>query len=370
MSAARVGRPIRVVMAMPHPRHPGGITALVDSWEQAGLGGMVELAILPTSAMDASLPAKAAMAARAQGRLLRLLASSRRPDVLHLHASTGASLLRKLALGGCARLADVPYVAHLHSGGIDAWLARSPLHRALARRLVSGAAATIVLAERWRGTATGLGAGRIEVIPNGIARSERERLERVRGLRRSEPSRPATDGSPGPPVLLFYGRWGPVKGLDRLAAPLRRLGRDDYELRIYGNGDRAWLERALADLPGRVTISGWLGGERKLSELAGAAAVVSPSRAEGLPMAMIEARAAGATVIATTVGAVEEVLGDYPAAILVADGDAAALERALEQVLDGELDPEPASSAGLPERFRAEVAVERVSSLYRELLGR
>lgn len=360
-------RPIRVLMATPDPRNPGGITALVDSWVQAGLGGAVELALLSTSAMDAPLPVKAAMAARAQGRAMRLLASGRRPDVLHLHASTGASLARKLALARAGRAAGVPYVAHLHSGGIDGWLARSHLNRVLARDFVSGAAATVVLAERWLPTAEKLGAKRVEVIPNGIAAAQRRRLEEV-GRARGRGS----DGTP--PRLLFYGRWAPVKGLDRLAETLRKLGRDDYELHVYGNGDRAWLNRTLAGVAGRVTIGGWLEGERKLDELTGAAAVVSPSRAEGLPMALIEARAAGTPVIATDVGAVAEVLSDYPFAALIADGDAAGLERALGLALDGALgapDGSPARAhAELPDRFRAEVGVTRVVELYREIIGR
>ena len=362
MIASEPNSPLRVVMAAPDPRHPGGITSVIASWRRAGLGRAVELVELPTSAMDSSLPAKLWSAARALGRLVWMQAFGPRPDLVHLHSSTGGSLWRKLALAWCCRLGRVPYVVQMHSGGFEPWLAASRLNRAAARSLFAHAATAIVLGERWVAPARALGAPRVEVVPNGISESERRTLAGV--MRSAAEHREAGD----PALLLFYGRWAPVKGADRLAGALRELGRDDYEVRLFGNGDRRWLEEQFRGLPGAVSIGGWLGGERKLAELGRADAVVAPSRREGLPVALLEARAASVPVIATDVGAVAGVLAGYPDALLLDADDDRGLREAISILLDGEW---PASAGSrvepgeLPIELRSEHAVERLVEIYR-----
>jgi glycosyltransferase involved in cell wall biosynthesis len=352
-------KPLRVALAAPHPRHPGGIVSVISAWRDAGLGERVELVELPTSAWDDPLPRQLAQALRALVRLA-LLAARRRVDVVHLHASVGGSVYRKLALSWVCRLGAVPYLAHEHSGSFTGWLAGSRLRRRLARSLFANAAACVVLAEVWRPAVESLGARRVAVIPNGLAAAERARLERCRA---SRPARPANH----PRRLLFYGRWAPLKGPDRIADALRALGRDDLSLHVYGNGDEAWLRACFEGVPGEVEIGGWLEGKVKLEELSGADALLAPSRAEGLPTALIEARAAGTPVIATAVGAVSEALDGYRPALLLRDGDDAALRDAIAAVLDGCWPPEGATPGPFPRRLTAEDACERLLEVYEEV---
>lgn len=349
-------------MASPDPRNPGGITAVVESWRRAGLADAVELVELPTSAMGSPLSAKLAQAARATLELGRMLLAGDRPDVVHLHASTGGSLLRKLVLSWCCRLTGAPYVAHEHSGELEEWIGGSSLRRAAAAALYSGAEVTIVLAERWRPTMRALGAKRVEVLPNGLSDAERELLGRSQRAR-------ATGPDSGKKMLLFYGRWVPKKGPDRLAAALRRLARTDYELRLYGSGDRERMIETFRGVPGEVTIGGWLAGERKLAELGRAAALIAPSRAEGLPMALVEARAAGTPVIASDVGGVAEALRGYPAARLLDPDDDQALREAIERLLDGEW-PGEYEPSEFPAALRSEIAVERLIEIYESVMSR
>ena len=143
----------------------------------------------------------------------------------------------------------------------------------------------------------------------------------------------------GPAVLLFYARWAPKKGPDRLAAALRSLDRSDYELHLYGSGDRDAIAATFAGVAGEVIIGGWLEGERKITELGSAAALIAPSRAEGLPVALVEARAAGTPVIASDVGGVAEALRDYPLGLLLDPTDDGALREAIGRLLDGAWPP-------------------------------
>lgn len=350
----------RVAMLGYSPEHPGGVTRVTSSWIEAGLGGRVELKEIHTSRWDDPRPRQFVQALAALLTLSWVLLR-RRADVVHLQLSTGGSLLRKLAAAFLCRAFRVPYVVHVHSGDFESWVGRSALARRGARLLIAAAAVTIALAERWRPFFEQLGARRVVVIPNGLSPTERRALDAVREVPRPRDSRA------GNPVLLYYGRWTSGKGVDRVAAALRELGGADYEVRLFGSGDRKWLEAAFEDLDGVVRIGGWIDIDRKVAELAAATVLVVPSRVEGFGQVLLDARAAGVAVIASDCGAVGEVLEGHAPVLLSGCGDDEGLRAALGRVLDGSWPPRGFESPPLPERFRAEAAVDSLVDLYTDL---
>ena len=130
----------------------------------------------------------------------------------------------------------------------------------------------------------------------------------------------------------MLGRLGERKGTyDLVAAAEAALGKNP-ELRFCLAGDGE-VERARAivkekGLEGNIDVVGWVNGEEKLRRLHEAATLVLPSYHEGLPMAILEAMAAGKAIISTNVGAIPEVVGDGNG-ILVEPGDVPALTQAL-----------------------------------------
>lgn len=99
--------------------------------------------------------------------------------------------------------------------------------------------------------------------------------------------------------------------------------------------------------------------------------VVVPSRAESMPYIVLEALAAGRTVIASDVGGISEVLGKQSAALVPAD-DSDALARAMADAITV-----PGwSAANMPERdgfhaiFSSRTMASRVTAFYEELRGR
>jgi glycosyltransferase involved in cell wall biosynthesis len=137
--------------------------------------------------------------------------------------------------------------------------------------------------------------------------------------------------------LLFVGRLTEIKGLRVLFQALdilRRDGRDDIVLTLVGDGnDRALAEAEAARLGG-VTLLGYRSQGEVVEALREADALVLPSFAEGVPVVVMEAMAAGLPVIATQVGGISELVEQGVSGRLVAPGDAKGLAATICDLAD------------------------------------
>jgi glycosyltransferase involved in cell wall biosynthesis len=107
------------------------------------------------------------------------------------------------------------------------------------------------------------------------------------------------------PLVLFFGRVTPKKGLDILAGALKLLAEDvpDVRLAIVGGGDppgfenqvKTWLRQR--GVEHRAVLAGQLTGSAKLSALADADVFVLPSHEENFATAMFESMASGLPVV-------------------------------------------------------------------------
>lgn len=93
---------------------------------------------------------------------------------------------------------------------------------------------------------------------------------------------------------------------------------------------RPEIEAAIAarGIGANVSITGWVDEARVRAEIAGAHALVMPSFAEGLPMVVMEAMAAGRPVISTYIAGIPELVRP-DTGWLVPAGDADALSEAM-----------------------------------------
>ena len=297
-------------------------------------------------ATDARRPLKdAAAVARSLARLARRLRAER-PDIVNVHFPMGQSayfaLLRPL-LG--YRL-----VLSLH--GSDLLEPVGPVRRVLGA-LLRRADAVVVVSRPMRRVAIerhGVDPARVHLVPNGID-VRFWAPDDVPGA--ISGATPATTASPtpspseppaGPSRLLAVGRLVDVKGFDLLIDALAALSRArpglDARLEIVGDGpERAALERRVdaAGLADRVTLPGHLGPVALRERLRAATLFVLPSRSEGVPLALLEAMAAGVPVLAADVGGVGDVLRAGLPECLVAPDDVDALAAGIAARLD---DPE------------------------------
>jgi glycogen(starch) synthase len=139
--------------------------------------------------------------------------------------------------------------------------------------------------------------------------------------------------------LLYYGRFDVFqKGLDTLVEAFAILQRDypDLELYIAGRGKDEERVRELVRALGveqRTRILPGVSREMVLDLFSGALALLMPSRLEGLPMVPAEAMVAGVPVVATSVGAIPEIVEPPHGGVLVPPDDPHALAEAAVSLL-------------------------------------
>lgn len=177
----------------------------------------------------------------------------------------------------------------------------------------------------------------------------------------------------GPDVFAFFyvGRLNSVKDLGTMLDAFAALPTDvSSRTRLYlvGDGPEREMLEAKRDMLGLHERATFLGARSDVSEVLMAAdAFVMSSISEGLPMALLEAMAAGVPCIATAVGGIPELFGD-DRGLLVPAQDALALADAMASIARS---PElrqrlvTNATANLVRHY----ALDAVANRYLELLG-
>jgi glycosyltransferase involved in cell wall biosynthesis len=152
----------------------------------------------------------------------------------------------------------------------------------------------------------------------------------------------------GPPVFLVACRLVEEKGVHVLLEACRHA-RAPWRLQIAGEGpERGRLETMARGLGGRVSLLGQLTPADLQTHMAAATAVLLPSIwYETFGLTAIEAFAAGRPVIASSIGALQEVV-DETSGLRVAAGDAEAFAAAMDLLAQ-----DPALTASLGRGARA-----------------
>ena len=174
------------------------------------------------------------------------------------------------------------------------------------------------------------------------------------------------------------------KGVLYLLQALQLLRKDGIKLTIVDDADRhsSYIEdvgplpsygfklvRKL-NLDGLVHFTGRLTREEMVKRYSAAKIAVVPSLYEGFGLPAAEAMACGVPVIATTGGALPEVVGD--AGILVPPRNADALAAAIKQLLADKQAQQRMSEAGrkrVREKFSWEQAARKTLEVYQEVLS-
>lgn len=141
---------------------------------------------------------------------------------------------------------------------------------------------------------------------------------------------------------------------------------------IIGDGPE---RDALADEAGKLGIRHrviFAGSRTDIPDLLRAIDVFAfPSLLEGLPMALLEAQAAGVPTVATAVGAIPRVIVDGVTGLLVPPGNPATIADSISRLLENPDAARAMAAAGVErvrDTFSADVMARKYLDLYREIL--
>ena len=311
----------QVWMAGPSLTAPGGMSAVVTAYRDAGLFESAGVRYLNTYESP-HLATQLLVFGRAWLALLRGLMAGR-VALLHVHSASRGSFWRKSLLCALARWFRVPYLFHIHSGEFEVF-ATQECGRFAGRwlRLTLGHAhSVLVLTPGWQLALQPLAPTVVcVVVPNPVVLPDLEPAPRC--LRRR---------------LIFLGRIRQKKGaFDLLRAMAKVLPKvPDATLVMAGDGEIEAARALCADLGLQhcVSFPGWIDGQAKEAALRASDVFVLPSYFEGLPIGILEAMASGVVVVASPVGGVPDLLTAGVDGRLVAAGDIQGLADALVHVL-------------------------------------
>ncbi|CAB4618496.1 unannotated protein [freshwater metagenome] len=237
-------------------------------------------------------------------------------------------------------------------------LVRRAIHRGAWIHTVSGSVALEVIEH------FGADPSRVVAIPNGapapVDASDCERLA-VRGRVIAGADR----------YVLGLGTIEPRKDFPALVAAFDSLAHSRPDLRLVIAGPEGWGAEAVAEAVAaaqhsdRIVRLGWVSDDDRDALLAGADVFAYPSLYEGFGLPPLEALAHRTPVVATSTGALPEVLG---AAAAWADvGNIESLAAAISSVLDNESVATDIVAAGLDRlaRFSWDATVDSLADLYR-----
>lgn len=370
-------RPLRVLAAIDSLTWGGAEMLLGDFAAGAPAAGL-DLSVIYLQGVDES-PARARLVAhgleptlvpitllydpRSSARVFGHIRRAR-PDVVHTHLGN-ADLLAGLS----ARACGIPFFSTLHVMAWDATgreLVKSRMMAAARRRAhrviaVAAAAREAYLATGWDRPQ------HVVTLHNGVPGRERpgsgEAVRAELGL------------APDDVVVTMLSVLREGKGHDVAIAAVAALRERFPRLRLLVLGEgptRPEIERLAAPLGDGVLLAGQRGDVMEVLDATDV--LLHPTSIDALPTALIEAGAAGVSVVSTAVGGVPEIVEDGVSGVLVPpppapDAVAAALAGLLE-------DPELRASMGaagrrtFEARFTAEGWAHRLRALYEDALAK
>lgn len=278
----------RVLQIGPEPGSPGGMASVIEELTNLPLNGYELLSLPSWGNRKGVLSLQTAATAGIQ-----MLRSRNAWSLAHIHLSEFGSFVREGGLVLLSHFLKKPVVVSLHGARFAEQVKRHPR---ITRFVLSRASHVLCLGPHQQQIVKTIVPGaQTSLIANpvGQVRAEEGEGHRAQSAVADSPNHES-------PRLLFVGEVGLRKGADILLDAWRTLSTEfpDGELRLIGPRTREPL-----DLPSpAVSCLGVLSRDEIRTEMRSATLVVLPSRAEVLPMVVLEALQQGARVVYSRVG--------------------------------------------------------------------
>ena len=260
----------------------------------------------------------------------------RKIDVVHLTSSGSLSVVRDIVISILVRLFSVNFVYHLRFGRIPKISILNTLEWRCIVSSISRATNTIVLdKDTYAAIKIFAPKANVSLIPNCVDESLFN-IHKEFGTKKK--------------VALFVGWVVPSKGITELVEAWSILRPSGWILKIVGPCDKKYQSELLFKFESKnIFFLNELSHPNAMKEVAACDLFVLPSYSEGFPNAVVEAMALGRPIIATSVGAIPEMLSSG-AGLIVKPKNVNALMSALNMLIH---DPIMRDSMGTQAREKA-----------------
>ena len=246
-----------------------------------------------------------------------------RPKTVHYTSSASFALLKDYMVARWMKLIGANFVIHWHFGRIPELREKQNAEWKILIKVVKAAKTSVVLDALSLKALRDEGFSNVYQIPNPIS-EELELLARSMDFKTERIQRKD---------ILFVGHLIPAKGIQDLVEAFCQLS-SGSKLYLVGPIAKNFKDEICAQLAhcgkaGAVIFTGELSKEEVYRYMKKCEMLCLPSYTEGFPNVIIEAMAAGCPVVASRVGAVEEMIAspDYgPAGICIEPGNIAHLK--------------------------------------------
>ncbi|MCE5174381.1 MAG: glycosyltransferase family 4 protein [Bacteroidales bacterium] len=254
----------------------------------------------------------------------------KKPDVVHLISSAYYGLFRDFVLLGRLKKLGVKTVIHFRFGRIPSLSKQNNWEWKMICLVVNRAGKVIVIDKKSFETLIEHGYKNIEYLPNPIAK-DIEDMERITDVDFSERQKG---------YVLFVGQVAPKKGIMELVTACADLEMV-RQLTLIGPYEKK-IEQQIRHIASKRDDGRWLqlkdvqNTEVVLESMRKCNVFVLPSYTEGFPNVILESMITGCPIVATSVGAVDDMLNtkdSKPAGICVKPQDIDKLKAAIQTFL-------------------------------------
>ena len=284
---------------------------------------------------------------------------AQKADIVHINtALTDRSIWRDAALVRAAKFARRPVVLALHGGKYLENEFDNSRVAAATQSMLRAATLVVVYSElekekidrRWKHLP-------IRILPNAVPMRDGGVPERNNQV----------------PLIIFFGRLHESKGLNEITKACKKLKENgfDFQFNCFGDGPMkdVFLPQLREILSERFHYGGVFKGSDKYAELDKADIFLLPSiYGEGLPMAILEAMAAGCLIVASEMASVAAVIDDGVNGYLVEPGNTGQLISRLKMIFDSKPEWRPLQEAAIEtvrERFAISDYIDKLEEIYR-----
>ncbi|MBR0117192.1 MAG: glycosyltransferase family 4 protein [Prevotella sp.] len=328
------GRPLDILLATPYKMGVGGISQWADNilgYYQSLEDPGVRMDVLPmgrkASPDEKSVFRRAWSGVADYSKIIcheRRMLKARRYDVLHLCTSASISLLKDIVMLRIAKRHHVHTVVHFHFGRIPELKEKGNWEWKMLRSVVKMADVAVPIDQvSYEALASCFGE-KMSYLPNPVALAVSEFAHSCGSSRRDER------------MVLYAGHCIPTKGVCELVSACKEI--KGIRLVLAGHVEEPMRQRleGIANGEPWLEILGEVPHGEILRLMSQCGVFVLPSYTEGFPNVILESMACGCAIVATTVGAIPEMIGEengLQCGLLIPPRSEKPLQEALQRML-------------------------------------